>query len=265
MPEGDTIWRAAMRVRDALQGMTIDAAASSVSPRVGERLEGATVDGVESRGKHLLVHFDNGSSLHTHLGMQGRWRVSGVRRPMTRSAAAAVLVPKWAFLQSGDARAVCEHAAVIELLARRELAVHPVLRALGPDVLAPGEIERDDPVTRARRTAHATVGELLLDQRVTAGIGNIWRCETLFVCGLSPYTAVAAVDDSRLREIISVAPRLMTSSLDHRPQLWVYRRAGLPCRRCGTRIMSAGIGARNPRTAYWCPRCQPERTAAAGR
>ena len=262
MPEGDTIWRAAVRVRDALEGLTIDAAGSSAYPLVGERLEGAAVEEVESRGKHLLVHFDNGLSLHTHLGMQGRWRVAQARRPMTVTVAAAVLVPKWLFLQSGNRRAVCEHAAVIELLARRDLPLHPVLRSLGPDLLVPAEIEGNDPVIRARGVGHATLGELLLDQRVAAGIGNIWRCETLFVCGENPFTAVAAVDDVRLRRMLTVASRLMTSSLDRRPQMWVYRRAGLPCRRCGARIMSARVGVRNPRTAYWCPRCQPERAAA---
>ena len=259
LPEGDTIWRAAQRVRAALEGRVIDAAASSTRTGLADRVKGASVEAVESRGKHLLVHFGNGATLHTHLGMQGRWRVARVRQPMTSRQAGAVLSPKWLFLESSTARAVCEHAAVIELLARKDLHAHPVLRHLGPDILVPGELEDLEPVSRARASSSPTVGELLLDQRVVAGIGNIYRCETLFICGINPSTRVSALGDAELLKLVDAASRLMTSSLERRHQVWVYRRAGLACRRCGTRIRSAMLGARNPRTAYWCPHCQPER------
>ena len=259
LPEGDTIWRAAQRVRTALEGRVVDAAASSARTGLADRVKGATVEAVESRGKHLLVHFGNGATLHTHLGMQGRWRVTRIRQPMTSQQAEAVLSPKWLFLESSTTRAVCERAAVIELLARRDLQAHPVLRGLGPDILVAGELDDRDPVSRARASLSPTVGELLLDQRVVAGIGNIYRCETLFICGVNPFTRVSALQDAELLKVVDAASRLMTSSLERRHQMWVYRRAGLACRRCGTRIRSVVLGARNPRTVYWCPHCQPER------
>lgn len=259
MPEGDTIWRAAKRIRDGLQGAVIEAAGSSAGPGVATTLEGSIVDGVDSRGKHLLIHFDNGATLHTHLGMQGRWRLARVSHRMTHEKAGAVLFPKWLFMESGPTRAICEHAAVVELLSRGDLARHPVLRGLGPDVLVPDELGSRDPVARARGSAGPTVGELLLDQRVVAGVGNIYRCETLFVCGVDPFIPVRDLDDDELLKIVGTASRLMTSSLKRRHPPWVYRRAGLACRRCGTLIRSAALGAANPRTVYWCPGCQPQR------
>ena len=259
MPEGDTIWRAAQRVRAALEGRVIEAAASSARTGLADRVEGVTVQAVESRGKHLLIHLENGATIHTHLGMQGRWRVTRVRRAMTSQQAAAVLHPKWLFLESSMSRAVCERAAVIELLARKDVESHPVLRSLGPDILVRGNLEDGDPLSRARALSSLTVGELLLDQRVVAGVGNIYRCETLFVCGINPFTPVSALKDAELLKVVDAASRLMTSNLERRSQVWVYRRAGLACRRCGTRIRSVVLGARNPRTVYWCPHCQPER------
>ena len=259
MPEGDTIWRAAQRVRAALEGRVIEAAASSARTGLADRVEGTTVQAVESRGKHLLVHLGNGATLHTHLGMQGRWRVTRVRQPLTSEQAGAILHPKWLFLESSTTRAVCERAAVIELLARKDLQSHPALRGLGPDILVRRELEDSDPVARARASPTPTVGELLLDQHVVAGIGNIYRCETLFVCGINPFTPVPALQDAELLKVVDAASRLMTSNLERRKQVWVYRRAGLACRRCGTRIRSVVLGARNPRTVYWCPHCQPER------
>lgn len=263
MPEGDTIWRAARRISESLRGRMIEGAGSSAGPGVAARIEGATLDEVETRGKHLLLHLSNGTAIHTHLGMNGRWRVTRARRPMSVAMAGGVLQPKWMFLEAAEARAVCEHAAVIEALASRDLHLHPVLRGLGPDVLVPVDLEPDVPVARARASRTTTIGELLLDQRVVAGIGNIYRCETLFVCGVDPATPTARIDDDGLKRIIDTASRLMTSNLERRSAQWVYKRAGLACKRCGTRILSTRLGRENSRTVYWCPHCQPAWDKAA--
>lgn len=256
LPEGDTIWRAARRIRDAMAGRPITAAASSASTALGERIVGSALEEVESRGKHLLLHTGSGVTVHTHLGMQGRWRLTRAVTPMTPGRAGAVLAAKWVFVECDGIRAVCERAAVVEVMRRRDLALHPVLRSLGPDVLAPGGIMGKDALPRARASASPTVGELLLDQKVVAGVGNIWRCETLFVCGVHPAEPVGELDDEQIETILGTASRLMAANLEGRPRLWVYRRAGLPCRRCGAVIRSGPLGAVNPRTAYWCPRCQ---------
>lgn len=245
-----------------MAGRVITAAASSSSAALRDRIVGASLDSVESRGKHLLLHTSTGTTLHTHLGMQGRWRVTAARSPMSVQLAAAVLSPRWLFLECDGTRAVCERAAVVEVLKSRDLALHPVLRSLGPDVLAPGGIGGKDAVPRARASSQATIGELLLDQRVIAGVGNIWRCETLFVCGVHPMTPVKKLDDAELGRILDAASRLMTANREGRARLWVHRRAGLPCLRCGTAVRSAPLGAPNPRTVYWCPDCQP--TAVEG-
>ena len=260
MPEGDTIWRAARRIREAMAGRVIVAAASSSSASLGDRVVGSSLESVESRGKHLLLHTSAGTTVHTHLGMNGRWRVTAANASMDVQRAAAVLAPKWVFIECDGSRAVCERAAVVQVLRRRDLALHPVLRSLGPDVLASGGIAGKDAVPRARAAAQATIGELLLDQRVVAGVGNIWRCETLFVCGTDPATPVANLDDTELGGILGTASRLMTANREGRSRLWVYRRSGLPCLRCGTAVRSAPLGGTNPRTVYWCPHCQ----AAAG-
>lgn len=262
MPEGDTIWRAARRIRDSLQGRVIESAGSTAGPALAARVEGAALEEVETRGKHLLLHMSNGSSVHTHLGMQGRWRATRVRRPLSPASAGAVLVPKWLFLETGNTRVICEHAAVIEALSRNDLRAHRVLRDLGPDVLVPSELDTDSAVARTKLFPAATIGELLLDQRVIAGIGNIYRCETLFVCGVDPATPLGAVNDALLHKIVDTASRLMISNLDQRSPNWVYKRAGLACRRCATTILSARLGAHNPRTVYWCPHCQPAWNAA---
>lgn len=257
MPEGDTIWRAARGIAESLRGRMIERAGSSAGPAVASRVEGATLDDVETRGKHLLLYLSNGTVVHTHLGMQGRWRVNRARRPMSVASAGGVLEPKWLFVEAGETRAVCEHAAVIEALAGRDLHLHPVLRGLGPDVLVPSDLDPAKTVARARLSPTATIGELLLDQRVVAGIGNIYRCETLFVCGADPATPTDRIDDGGLRRIIDTASRLMMSNLERRSAQWVYKRGGLPCKRCGTRILSARLGVEKPRTVYWCPHCQP--------
>lgn len=215
-----------------------------------ERLVGDEVDEVEARGKHLLIRFAGGLTLHTHMRMTGAWHVyrAGDRWRKPRHQARIVL-------ECGDHVAVCFNAPVIELLPTRTEYTHPNLAGLGPDVLKPpvdiAEVRR----RAAEQPGAVPIGDVLLDQRIVAGIGNIWRCETLFMCGVHPDAPQGRVD---VGELVRTAARLMQAKVrlgvTYRPN--VYNRAGRPCVRCGTPIESARTG-RHARTAYWCPSCQP--------
>lgn len=260
MPEGDTILRTARTLRTWLEGHEITAARSAaLGPRAAQ-LVGRTVTAVEAKAKHLLLRFDDGAVLHTHMRMTGSWHVYRVGAPWQRPERQARLV-----LEAGDRIAVCFNAPVVELLAASEEILHPSLRGLGPDVLA----ESFD-LAEVRRRARAVprdvrVGDVLLDQRVVSGIGNIWRCEALFAQRVHPATPIASVDDDALDGLVERASRMMRVSAERRPGEvgagpggpWVYGRTNRPCRRCGSPIRSRRQGF-DARTIYWCPACQPE-------
>lgn len=225
------------------------AATSAAAPMVGHK-----VAKVEANGKHLLVRFDSGHVLHTHLRMTGSWHVYSAGEKWQRPASQARVT-----LACGGRVAVCFNAPVVELLPPGAEANHPSLSGLGPDILAE-PLGVDEILRRARHWPPGTpLGELLLDQRVVAGIGNIWRCEALYLEGLSPWAPVSSLKDDELDALVTTASRIMKASLGstaERPKRWVYRRAGRPCHRCGTAIASRPQGEQ-ARTAYWCPTCQP--------
>jgi endonuclease-8 len=268
MPEGDTLWRAARALHAALGGQVVTGfrarhpAAAAAARRL--RVVGDTVAAVEARGKHLLVHFARGAALHTHLGMRGSWHLyrpgSRWRRP-EHEARAVVETPR--------AVAVCFAAPTVEVLSAASRADHPRLRALGPDVVAPG-FDASPAVARLRARPDAEIADALLDQTALSGIGNIFKSETLFLCGVDPFAAVAVLDDATLQRLARTAERLMkrsaapvprrTTPAGSGPRLWVYQRAGAPCRRCGTVLLMRRHG-RWGRSTYWCPRCQPPLTA----
>jgi endonuclease-8 len=254
MPEGDTIFRTAETLRRWLGGRQITAARSRVYGFPALRLVGMRVDGVEARGKHLLMRMDGGQVLHTHLRMSGSWHVYPVDRPWRRPENQARLV-----LEAGDRVAVCFNAPVVELLQPRAESVHPSVGRLGPDVLA-DDLDLDEVRRRARtRPPERALGELLLDQQVVSGIGNIWRSEALFLEGRSPWTERQKLTDDDLDGLVTTASSLMRASAVGEPHVhdhWVYKRSGQPCRKCGTRIESRREGEQ-ARTAYWCPACQP--------
>jgi endonuclease-8 len=225
-------------------------ATGAALPMVGE-----TVDKVQSNGKHLLIRFGSGHVLHTHLRMTGSWHVYSAGDRWQRPAAQARVT-----LTCGNRVAVCFNAPVVELLQPGAEANHPSLSGLGPDILVrPPDL--DEIRRRARRGPPETaLGELLLNQRVVAGIGNIWRCEALFLEGRSPWAPVSSLTDAELDALVSRAATSMGESLGPsagRPQRWVYRRTGRPCRRCGTPVRSRAQGEQ-ARVAYWCPTCQPD-------
>jgi endonuclease-8 len=248
VPEGDAIHRAAERIR-ALQGNVV--AARSPHPRaaalgIAERIDGRRLERVEAVGKNLLLTFEGGLVVRSHLRMRGRWRV--------QRADASVYGTPWLVLRGEEEQAVLWHGPVLELA--NELPAR--LRRLGPDIMRqPPELEVM--VRRLRGTDQSReLGEALLDQRLVAGIGNMWKAESLFLAGLSPWARLREVSDHALRGLLEAAADAMQSG---RRQRYVYRRAGLPCRRCGTPVHSAAQGD-DARTAYWCPACQ-EGTASA--
>ena len=249
MPEGDVLFRTAVTLQKWLAGREVTDATTAARLMVGRKVEK-----VEANGKHLLMRFDSGHVLHTHLRMTGSWHVYKAGERWQRPPSQAKVS-----MTCGDRVAVCFNAPVVELLAPGAEENHPSLAGLGPDVLD-RPIDLDEVRRRARqRPPETPLGELLLDQRVVAGIGNIWRCEALFLEGRNPWAPVSTVSDEELDALVSTAGRIMGESLGPftgRPQRWVYRRAGRPCHRCRTLVQSRPQGEQ-ARTAYWCPTCQP--------
>lgn len=255
MPEGDTILRAARSLGRWLEGRTITAARTNVANLPAHKLVGRQVAAVEARGKHLLIRLaDSGLVLHTHMRMTGAWHVYTTGEKWQKPAHQARIV-----LEAGERTAVCFNAPVVELLAEGGEQMHPSLTRLGPDVLAaadPADLDLDEIRRRAtERDGTRPVGEVLLDQHVVAGIGNIWRCETLFANRVHPWTPAA---DAPLDALVTAAARLMQAGVDprlRRPRPNVYKRTGRPCYRCRTPIATAKLGEQ-ARDVYWCPTCQ---------
>lgn len=256
MPEGDTILWAATRMRPVLEGRAIEAVHTHARfgrDRWQERLSGQIVGRVDTRGKHLLIVFENGLVLHSHLRMTGAWDARPVGGRWIRSPGRA-----WLVLRSDAGEAVQFDGPVLELLAQGRMQIQRLLGRLGPDVLA-DEFDSARFLERLRSIhAELPLGEALLDQRVLAGIGNIWKSEGCWEAQLDPWRAVGAVSDQEVIRLVElVRPRMLESGtrgprfIDAR----VYRRTGGPCRRCGGRIASRGQGDQN-RTTYWCPGCQ---------
>ena len=279
MPEGDTILRAAQALHRILAGRVVtrfDSVYPSVT-RVAEDhpIVGRTIESVSARGKHLLIAFSGGLVLRTHMRMNGSWHLY---RPGARWQRPArdmrVLVA------TAHAVAVGFNVPVAELLSTRQVERHSEIRALGPDLLAgAGErfeyaVDTAEIVRRIRARGRDTIAEVLLNQRVVAGIGNVFKSEILFVAGIDPFTPVLSLSDADLERIVGLARgqlaasvldrskalvrsigRRTTRSLDPNAKLWVYSRGGKPCRRCGAVISSRKTGL-DARLTYWCPQCQ---------
>jgi endonuclease-8 len=279
MPEGDTIHHAARRVGAALVGSEIRAIEMPQErhsrDRWPERLAGREVRSVEAHGKHLFVRFDGDLTLHSHLRMGGAWGVypRGGRWHRGRHRA-------WLVIRTDEHEVVQFDGPVLELMTEGRTRFDQRLAALGPDVLAEEFDEaaflrrlRDDDPTRG-------IGDALLDQRIVAGLGTVWKSEGCFLAGLSPWRKAAAVSDDEVLAVIRAIRPLMRASVERggrivtfepdepgsrvraRPKmrrkwdnLWVFERTGLPCRKCGTPIEFRGHGDDN-RNTYWCPQCQ---------
>ncbi len=208
---------------------------------VAAAIDGRVLESVEAVGKNLLLRFEGGVTLRSHLRMSGRWRIEPRSAPRTGKP--------WLVLRGNEWEAVQWNGPVLALDASRT-------RGLGPDLLGHG-IETTALVARLRRIdPRCLLGEALLDQRVISGIGNIWMNESLWQGRLSPWLTVAGAKDEELELALGWAQQMMRASVDGTRSLRsVYRRAGRPCPRCGATILSRGLGDAN-RTAYWCGRCQ---------
>lgn len=266
MPEGDSVHQVAARLRPRLEGYALrDVRTRGDTPLPA--LVGQRVRAVRTHGKHLVLEPERGPALRVHLGMYGRWRryEPGVRWRRSRRAASLILTT--------DEHVFACFRAHVEVL-RGALPEHaPSLAALGPDLLDP-ELDLARVLARACADPARPLGELLLDQRVAAGIGNVYKSEVLFLSGLAPQTPVGRVTREALREVFARAARLLRANLGAgwrvtrgveagepawRPgeaRYYVYRRAGRPCFRCETPVAFTRQGDQN-RATWWCAGCQP--------
>ncbi|MEO6989737.1 MAG: DNA-formamidopyrimidine glycosylase family protein [Aquihabitans sp.] len=265
MPEGDTLHRAANRLRPALAGATLR---RFEAPRLlGDRpLLGVVVRDVEAMGKHLLVHFDDGLTLRTHLGMTGSWHVyaEGTRwRKHRHLLRALVGVDGW--------DAVCFSAPQIQTYRPDRpggalgTGIDPIGH-LGPDLCTP-DVDLDMALARFDTVPEpgTSIADALLDQRIAAGIGNVYKSELLHRCRVDPFVAVEVVPVEVRRQLLAAANRLLLHNLTTTRRTTIagpagsvaaYGRARRPCPRCGTPIQMIRHGVNN-RSTYWCPRCQP--------
>jgi endonuclease VIII len=261
VPEGDTVWRAAQRLDRALKGQVLTAADFRVPAFATWDLAGASVLETVSRGKHLLTRIEGEQqwTLHTHLKMEGGWRVYAPGQRWSRPTHTARVV-----LTTADAVAVGFSLGVVEIVPREREP--DIVGHLGPDLLGPdwdaAEAER-----RLREQPDRTIKEALLDQTRMAGVGNMYANELCFIAGVSPQTPVEQVPD--LPRMVQRAHQLLdqnrhravqstTGDLSRGRQFWVFGRAGRECRRCRTTIRQTHLGDEGrERTTFWCPSCQP--------
>ena len=253
MPEGDTVWHTGALLRDALAGQTLTRCDIRVPRHATVDLSGQRVDEVLSRGKHLFIRV-GAASIHSHLKMEGRWQIA--RRPVRADQRVRIA------LEAAAVRATGIDLGLLEVLDRdhdQQAVAH-----LGPDLLG---ADWDADAAALNLVAHPdrALADTLLDQRVLAGIGNVYSSELCFIAGRRPSAPAASLADPerlmrRAREMLWANRlrwnRCTTGDMRAGQRLWVYGRAGNPCRRCGTPIESDEAGER---IAFWCPSCQPSR------
>src|SRR5256712_1802839 len=267
MPEGDTIFRTATVLRRALAGRVVtgfDLVAPKMTPAAARRkVVGGTVKAVQSNGKRLLIRLTTDGEavvLHTHMRMQGQWRVCrpGQRWWFAPSTARVVI-------RTAEYVAPCETPPVVELMTAREIALHPVIPELGPDVIA-DDFDLEEGLRRIRAQPERDIATAFLDQRTLSGIGNEIKNETLFITRTWPWARIADLADDDLRRIVLAArdllrrnrdggPRRSRFVLDRRQLRSVQERRGLPCYECGTPI-EVGNHPGEFRKSYYCPSCQ---------
>jgi endonuclease-8 len=281
VPEGDTIHRAAQTLHRALAGQRVVRFESMLPAltRIHEDspLTGQTVRAVVSRGKHLLMEFSGGQTLRTHMRMNGSWHIyrPGERWQRPRRDMRIVIA-------TSEFEAVGFNIPVAEFIESSRIGKHDELRRLGPDLLGE-QFDRAEAIRRLTARAGAAAGDALLDQRVVAGIGNVYKSEVLFACGVNPFTIVGDLSADQVACLIDTALKFLRMNVSGRlapmttyggyrkttrrdspsERLWVYGRARLPCRRCGTAVRVKKQGS-DARLTYWCPRCQPATSGGGG-
>lgn len=257
MPEGDTVYRAARRLDEALTGQVLTSSDFRIPSLATSDVSGATVLGTVSRGKHLLMRLDSGLTLRTHLKMEGSWSVHPAGSKWRKPWHTARVV-----LRSATTEAV-GFQVLVDLVRTDE--EDKLVGHLGPDLLGP-DWDADVALARLRADPDAPIGDALLEQRNLAGVGNVFKSELCFIGRVDPLTPVRAVPDlsgvvAKAKLLLEVnkdrSTRITTADRRRGYQLWVYGRHG-PCLRCGTRIAKADQGPiGQERPTYWCRTCQP--------
>jgi endonuclease VIII len=269
MPEGDTVFRAARTLHRALAGATVTEFETrlpqllSLPVRAG--IPGRQIQSVEARGKHILIAFGD-LILRTHLRMNGSWHLARPGDRWRRPRAHMRIV-----ITTADWLAIGFLIPEAEWLTTKGLARHLILNSLGPDPLSPG-FDAHDVTARIASYPSATIAEILLNQRVIAGVGNVFKSEVLFECRVHPFDQVGDLAPETMAALVAAAARglqrnvsessptsgrrTMTNRLNRDEALWVYGRAGKPCHRCGSVIQVKKSGT-DARSTYWCPACQP--------
>lgn len=260
MPEGDVVWYTARRLHEALAGRVLTRSDFRVPRFATVSLAGQLVTEAVPRGKHLLIRTGNGLTVHTHLKMEGAWRIRPAAARVTESHKIRLV------LANAEWQAIGYQLGITEVL--RTAHEDRVTGHLGPDLLDPdwGEEHRRESVRRLAADPGRTIGEALLDQRRVAGAGVIFATEMLFLRGIDPWRPVGEVED--LDALVELGHQLLDANKTRREQVttgdtgrgrehWAYGRAGRPCRRCGTPIRRGEQGpAGRERLRFWCPNCQ---------
>ena len=269
MPEGDTVYLAAKRLDALLSGQRIDRSDVRLPSLATIDFAGIECLGVRPVGKHLLFRFSNGTSLHTHFRMDGSWHIYRAGQRWKGGPMHAVRL----VLHSGDAVAVGYRLHDVLVLPTTREA--DVIGHLGPDILD-DSWDAGRATDNVRACAGRSIGDVLVDQRVVAGIGNIYRCETLFLAGITPFTPVEDISDDEVASTLATARTLMMRNRDRSSQAttgderdahFVYGKRRSACRRCGTPIRSQhGVGQQRPseQPIFWCPRCQVGTQTSSG-
>lgn len=258
MPEGDVAWLTARRLHQALAGRTLTRTDVRVPRFATVDLTGHAVTQALARGKHLLIRVEGGTTVHTHLRMDGSWRIGPVTGRVADSHHIRLILANDTWQATGY------RLGLVEILPTA--AEGGVVGHLGPDLLGP-DWDAAEAVRRLAASPATPIGEALLDQRNLAGIGNFYKAEVLFLRGISPWRPARDVPDTFA--LVNLARRLLDANKERFGQVttgvwrrgaetWVYGRAGRPCRRCGTPVRKAGQGQdAEERVTFWCPRCQP--------
>ncbi|MFO0724009.1 MAG: DNA-formamidopyrimidine glycosylase family protein [Myxococcota bacterium] len=259
MPEGDTLKKTAMRLTEAIAGATLTGYTARSPKAAAGDLVGHRIEAVEARGKNLLIRFDDGRVLYSHLVMRGSWHIyrPGERWQLARGRAALVL-------ETEGMLAVCFDTERVELLSARAAERYPALASLGPDLLAE-DFDVAAALERYREVSDLTIGEAVMIQRLAAGIGNIYKSESLFEAKVSPFEKVGVLGDEGVARVLQAAQALLSASVDRAKvkmartrgaRMMVYGRSGEPCYVCGAEIRMERQGDLG-RSTYWCPECQP--------
>ena len=274
MPEGDTIFRTARTLQKTLAGhrATKFETAYAHLARVNDDhpITGRLIERCEAAGKHVLIVFEGDLILRTHMRMNGSWHIYRHGERWWRGPQAMRVR-----VDTADWVAVAFDVPVAEFVTSKQLGSTDPVAALGPDLLK-ADFDRDEAIRRVRAAAALPIAQALLDQRLVAGIGNVYKSEVLFLAGIHPDTPASAVSLESMAQVMDIARGLLTDNVvpgtaaaiqtyrslrrtdrrsDPSDNLWVYSRAGKPCRKCGTAVQSKKMGL-DARTTYWCATCQ---------